>query len=188
MPQTFQIALTADFKNIRGELVYRDVGLDVLPSDGATPVQFLAEHRPEIGSEQLRGVNGVVVLTPRVTAASLSASENLLAVGRFGVGFDSVDVAACTAADVVLFIAVGAVDRSVAEATVGWMLALRDDLGGLRCDRPSRCRREEFHVGVERLKGTRSQRAVLALSALCESRRQAGRSHSRRSVQADRVL
>lgn len=124
MSQIFQVALTADFKNVRGELVYRDVGLDVLPSDGATPVNFLAEHRPEIGSEQLSGVNGVVVLTPRVTAASLSASENLLAVGRFGVGFDSVDVAACTAADVVLFIAVGAVDRSVAEATVGWMLAL----------------------------------------------------------------
>jgi phosphoglycerate dehydrogenase-like enzyme len=40
------------------------------------------------------------------------------------VGYDSVDVAACTAADVVLFITAGAVDHSVAEATVGWMLAL----------------------------------------------------------------
>jgi phosphoglycerate dehydrogenase-like enzyme len=40
------------------------------------------------------------------------------------VGYDAVDVAACTAAEVVLFIAVGAVDRSVAEATVTWMLAL----------------------------------------------------------------
>ncbi len=39
-------------------------------------------------------------------------------------GFDSVDVAACTAADVALFITAGAVDHSVAEATAGWMLAL----------------------------------------------------------------
>ncbi|MDB5391894.1 MAG: Hydroxypyruvate reductase, partial [Planctomycetaceae bacterium] len=57
-------------------------------------------------------------------AQSLSASQDLLALGRFGVGFDTVDVAACTAADVALFITTGAVDYSVAEATVGWMLAL----------------------------------------------------------------
>jgi phosphoglycerate dehydrogenase-like enzyme len=35
-----------------------------------------------------------------------------------------VDVAACTEADVVLFITVGAVDRSMAEATITWILAL----------------------------------------------------------------
>src|SRR5205814_199569 len=69
-------------------------------------------------------VNGVIVLTPRVTARSLSGAADLLAIGRFGVGYDSVDVAACTAADVALFISAGAVDRSVAEATIAWMLAL----------------------------------------------------------------
>jgi phosphoglycerate dehydrogenase-like enzyme len=67
---------------------------------------------------------GVIVLTPRVTAASVSRAENLLAIGRFGVGYDSVDVAACTQADVLVFITAGAVDRSVAEAVVGWMIAL----------------------------------------------------------------
>src|SRR5206468_376644 len=49
-------------------------------------------------------------------------------VGRFGVGYDTVDVAACTAADVLLFIAAGAVDRPVAEASVAWMLALSHNL------------------------------------------------------------
>ena len=66
----------------------------------------------------------MVVLTPAVTAATVAASENLLAIGRFGVGYDSVDVAACTEADVAVLITAGAVDRSVAEATVGWMIAL----------------------------------------------------------------
>ena len=60
----------------------------------------------------------------QVTAASLSRSENLLAIGRFGVGYDSVNVPACTAADVALVTTVGAVDRSVAEGTICWMLAL----------------------------------------------------------------
>jgi phosphoglycerate dehydrogenase-like enzyme len=40
------------------------------------------------------------------------------------VGYDSVDVEACTQADVAVIIAAGAVDYSVAEATVGWMIAL----------------------------------------------------------------
>jgi phosphoglycerate dehydrogenase-like enzyme len=66
----------------------------------------------------------VIVLTPSVTAKSLSESGDLLAIGRFGVGYDAVDVKACTEADVVAFITAGAVDRPVAEATVGWMIAL----------------------------------------------------------------
>ncbi len=120
----FSVALTGDFYDAAGQLKYRDIGLNLLTSAAGVDVQKFAEHRPEIEPDQLSGVNGVVVLTPRVTAKSLTASQDLLGLGRFGVGFDSVDVAACTAADVALFITTGAVDYSVAEATVGWMLAL----------------------------------------------------------------
>ena len=45
-----------------------------------------------------------------------------------GVGYDSVNVPACSAADVLVTITVGAVDRPVAEATIGWMLALSHNL------------------------------------------------------------
>lgn len=120
----FRVALTGDFYDAAGQLKYRDIGLDLLTSSPHIDVQRFPEHFPEIGSEQLAGINGVIVLTPRVTEKSLAASQDLLGLGRFGVGFDSVDVAACTAADVALFITTGAVDYSVAEATVGWMLAL----------------------------------------------------------------
>jgi phosphoglycerate dehydrogenase-like enzyme len=66
----------------------------------------------------------VVVLTPTVSANSVSQADDLLAIARYGVGYDTVDVQACTDADVVLCISAGAVDRPVAEATVGWMIAL----------------------------------------------------------------
>jgi phosphoglycerate dehydrogenase-like enzyme/2-keto-3-deoxy-L-rhamnonate aldolase RhmA len=122
-PKPFRVALTADFYAADGAPKYRDIGLDRFFGTGVVVGPF-AEHRPEIGSDQLTGANGVIVLTPRVTAASLRNTPDLLAVGRFGVGYDTVDVAACTAADVLLFIAAGAVDRPVAEATLGWMLAL----------------------------------------------------------------
>ncbi len=120
----FRVALTADFYDASGQTKYRDIGLGLFESHSRIAVARFADHRPEIEPDQLAGVNGVIVLAPRVSARSLSASTDLLAIGRFGVGFDSVDVAACTAADVVLCIASGAVDRPVAEATVGWMLAL----------------------------------------------------------------
>lgn len=123
LAQPFRVALTGDFHAADGRLHYADIGLNLIDRKGFT-IQRFVEHRPEIGADQLTGVNGVIVLTPRVTTASLARSAELLAVARFGVGYDSVDVAACTAADVLLLITAGAVDRSVAEATVGWMLAL----------------------------------------------------------------
>src|SRR2546423_852995 len=120
----FQVALTADFYTPSGEPKFADLGLSVFDEHAHIQVRPFAEHRPQIGADQLAGANGVIVLTPRVTAETLTAADDLLAVGRFGVGYDSVDVAACTAADVLLLITTGAVDRPVAEATVGWMIGL----------------------------------------------------------------
>jgi phosphoglycerate dehydrogenase-like enzyme len=120
----FRVTLTADFYGPDGKPCYHDLGLGVFEGHPAIRVQSFAEHRAEIAPEQIGDAQGVIVLTPRVTARSVARSSDLLAVGRFGVGYDGVDVAACTAADVVVFITAGAVDRSVAEATVAWMLAL----------------------------------------------------------------
>jgi phosphoglycerate dehydrogenase-like enzyme len=82
------------------------------------------EHRPQIGPDQITGVQGVIVLTPKVTSETVSQPGDLLVIARFGVGYDSVDVKACTGAGVLVTITSGAVDRPVAEATVGWMIAL----------------------------------------------------------------
>lgn len=120
----FRVALTADFYGPDGTPRYQDLGLGVFEGDPRIETSAFAEHRPEIAPDQLADVQGVVVLTPAVTAKTVSDAGGLLAVGRFGVGYDAVDVAACTEADVVAFITAGAVDHSVAEATVAWMLAL----------------------------------------------------------------
>jgi len=125
MPKNkFIVTMTADFFDAAGCPKYQDLGLAVFDDQAHVERRVFSEHRPEIGSDQIGDAHGVIVLTPRVTARSVSRPENLLAIGRFGVGYDSVDVAACTAADVLLFITTGAVDRPVAEAVVGWMIAL----------------------------------------------------------------
>src|SRR5437763_503887 len=124
MTTPFTIALTADFFGPDGAPLHRDIGLNTFDGHPAIRLRPFARHHAEMQPEQLAGANAVLVLAPRVTAHSLSQSDDLLAVARFGVGYDSVDVAACTAHDVVLTIAAGAVDRPMAEATVAWMLAL----------------------------------------------------------------
>src|SRR4051794_17607009 len=116
-PRPFRVVLTADFYNADGSPKYPDLGLSVFEKFPNVSYSPFAEHRRQIGPDQLTGANGVIVLTPAVTAESVSRAEDLIAVGRFGVGYDAVDVKACTQADVLAFITAGAVDRPVAEAT-----------------------------------------------------------------------
>jgi phosphoglycerate dehydrogenase-like enzyme len=120
----FQVYQTADFFCPGGEPKFADLGLSVFDGQPQIQLRPFAEHRPQIGADQVAGANGVIVLTPQVTKETVTAADDLLAIGRFGVGYDSVDVPACTAADVLVVITAGAVDRPVAEATVGWMIGL----------------------------------------------------------------
>jgi phosphoglycerate dehydrogenase-like enzyme len=122
--QQFRVAFTGDFSGPDGVPLYRDMGLDILQANDHIAVDFFQEHRKEIGPDQIGDAQGVIVLTASVTARSVGTAHDLLAIARFGVGYDAVDVNACTAANVLVFITSGAVDRSVAEAIVTWMLAL----------------------------------------------------------------
>ncbi len=122
--RVFRVAYTGDFRRADGASLYKDIGEGVLGADPGIRFRHFAAHQQEMAAEQVEDSQAIVVLSPKVTARSLAKPEELLAICRFGVGYDSVDVPACTAADVALVTAVGSVDRSVAEATVGWMLAL----------------------------------------------------------------
>lgn len=120
----FTVTLTADFYDNAGVCKYQDVGLSVLKEQPRIEQRVFKEHHREIGADQIEDAQGVIVMTPSVTARSVSKPDNLLVMARFGVGYDAVDVKACTAADVLVTITTGAVDRPVAEATIGWMIAL----------------------------------------------------------------
>ena len=124
----FLVVLTADFYDSAGAGKYRDIGLSVLAGHPHIEQRVFKEHRNQIDPDQVGDAQGVIVLTPAVTAESVSKADNLLVMARFGVGYDAVDVKACTAADVLVTITVGAVDRPVAEATIGWMIALSHNL------------------------------------------------------------
>lgn len=124
IPRPFTVSLTGDFFDSSGRPKFPDLGLAALEEAAHVSILPFSSHHPEIRPEQLAGANGAIVLTPGVTKRSVEQAADLLVIGRFGVGYDAVDVKACTEADVAVLIAAGAVDRSVAEAVVGWMLAL----------------------------------------------------------------
>ncbi len=124
MNTTFEVGLTRDFLTTDGQLVYKDIGLGVLATAGGVRYRFLDRHEPTMTPELLADLDAVISLMPNYTTASFEGLHRLTAIVRFGVGYDMVDVAACTQANVLLCITAGAVNHSVAEATVTWMLAL----------------------------------------------------------------
>ncbi len=120
----FKVLLTADSYTADGALKFKDLGLELLESADRITYGRFADHRPTIEADQIGDAQAVMVGAPAVTKETLCNSANLLAIGRLGVGYETVDVKACTEADVVAFITAGAVDHPVAEATIAWMLAL----------------------------------------------------------------
>ena len=122
--QPFIVSLTADFYDASGKPKYEDIGLSVLAEHPHIEHRVFPGHTKQIRPAQIGNAQGVIVLTPAVTAESVSQAAELLVIARFGVGYDAVDVKACTAADVLVTITTGAVDRPVAEAAIGWMIAL----------------------------------------------------------------
>lgn len=122
--RTFRVALTADFYGEDARVQFRDVGLSVLDAQPGVVAMPLRGLHSKVTPDQLVGVQGAILMNPGADARTVSESRNLLALARFGVGYDDIDVRACTAADVCFFTCAGAVDRSMAEATVGWMIAL----------------------------------------------------------------
>lgn len=108
--------------------MFPDIGLSRFGQAAGLTYDFITEYRGEYLPEQLGPYDVVVSLKPRVTATSLVGIHRLCAIGRCGVGFDNVDLAACTERDIAVFITPDAVVRPVAESIVLFVLALSHNL------------------------------------------------------------
>jgi phosphoglycerate dehydrogenase-like enzyme len=124
---SFRIGLTRDFLNPAGAIDFGDIGLSMLNVPGVT-WEFLAENTPELTPEQIAGFDGLLVLGPKVTADTLKGNDRLAIVARFGVGYDNIDVPACTEAGVALAIKPDGVKRPVAVSAMTFLLALSHKL------------------------------------------------------------
>jgi phosphoglycerate dehydrogenase-like enzyme len=87
-------------------------------------------------SEALNQFDAILNLALRVTAESLRGVERLAIMARWGVGYDRIDVAALTEADVLLSITPKGVRAPVAEAILAFVFALSKNM--FRLDRMTR--------------------------------------------------
>jgi D-3-phosphoglycerate dehydrogenase len=128
MVEPFRVGVTRDFLKPDGTLSYGDVGLRLLDEAPGVEWGFLAEDTADLRAAHVGGYDALLVLSPRVTAASLEGAGRLAVLARFGVGYDSVDVPACTARGVMLTITPDGVRRPVAAAVLTLLLALSHKL------------------------------------------------------------
>jgi D-3-phosphoglycerate dehydrogenase len=124
----FRVGLTRDFLKADGSLGFGDIGLRRLDDDPRIEWDFLAENVNEIPHEIADQYDALLVLAPQVTAATLSGCSRLAVVARFGVGYDNVDVPACTENNVLLTITPDGVRRPVAVSAIAFLLALSHKL------------------------------------------------------------
>ena len=127
MTTSFRVGITGDFLRADGTLGFGDIGLDLLRENPQIEFQFLPSG-PEISRQAADEFDSLLVLAPRVTAAALDGSQRLTLVARFGVGYDTVDVAACTRNNVLLTITPDGVRRPVAHSALALLLALSHKL------------------------------------------------------------
>ena len=124
MTEPFRVGVTRDFILPSGKLGFGGVGVRLLEESPGIEVAFLPEHGKELTPADIAGFDAIGVLGPHVTAATLAGNERLALVARFGVGYDNVDVPACTAAGVFLTITPEAVRRPMAVVNLTFILAL----------------------------------------------------------------
>ena len=149
MGQTFRVGLTRDFLKPDGTLGFGDIGLSVLDKAAGVEWEFLAEDTPELRADQVRDYDALLVMAPGVTVATLQGADGLAILARFGVGYDKVDVDACSNNGVLLTITPDGVRRPVATSIMTFILALSAKL--LIKDRLTRagCWSEKLdHMGI----------------------------------------
>jgi phosphoglycerate dehydrogenase-like enzyme len=126
----FRIAISGDFFTAAGEPVFPHFDLSRL--DREPDVEYAMIGRgPVLKAEELEGFDALILLAPQFRAQSVPADGRLTVIARGGVGYDTVDVAACTDNGVALVITPDAVRRPVAVMVITFMTALAGQLFAL---------------------------------------------------------
>lgn len=127
MADTFRVALSGDFRKADGSPTYPDFDLAPLKAAPGVEAVFIDSASP-IKAEQLEDFDALILLAHRFGRESVPKSGRLGVIARFGVGYDTVDVDACTDADIALVITPDGVRRPVAVSIITLLLALTGKL------------------------------------------------------------
>ena len=121
MANPFRVGLSADLDNGAGGFSWGEISIDTL-----TPLswEFLKPTGANFTPESVAGFDAIAFAGPGVTADSFAGpDESPLVISRFGVGYDNIDLAACTRAGVALTITPDGSQKPVATAALMMVLS-----------------------------------------------------------------
>lgn len=139
----FKVSFTGDMLNEAGNIRGHDVGVERLKAFPFIQTSFLLHQKPsssdstywdrlyslEILAEDIVDTNALVIVRPWLKASAFNlGAPNLVIVARAGVGYDKIDIGACTQNDVVVCNAPDSLTHSTASAAFTLMLALAKKL------------------------------------------------------------
>jgi D-3-phosphoglycerate dehydrogenase len=128
MSERFRVALSGDFRKPDGSPAFPSFDLGPLTDDPRVAVEYVAALDGVMPAAGLEGFDALILLVPRFARNSVPAGGRLALVARFGVGYDSVDVDACTQEHIALCITPDGVRRPVAVSILTFVLALSQRL------------------------------------------------------------
>jgi len=160
----FRVSYTGDYLNEVGEQVIADLAFDLYGGTSVRP-DFLRRQSPkpgdatyweklyslEVTPADVKGTEGIVIFRPWVKASSFAeGADRLVVIGRAGAGYDKIDLAACTAADVAVFNAPDTLTHATASSAFVLILALAKRLTEQeRLVRTARWDRQPETMGVD---------------------------------------
>ncbi|MBV8768437.1 MAG: dehydrogenase [Hyphomicrobiales bacterium] len=150
MTSPFRVALSGDFRKADGSPVFPDFDLEPLRSAANVEFTYLTPINP-IRADQLADFDALILLAHRFTRESIHPNGRLTVVARFGVGYDTVDVEACTEAGIAVVTTPDGVRRPVAVSILTLLLALTGKLmvkDRLTREGPAGFARKGEHMGV----------------------------------------
>ena len=116
----FRVGITGDVVRPDRTTVFDLSALDA----AGMPWEPLPGERDELTAADLTGFDAVVVFAPRIPAAALDADARPLLLARLGVGYDRIDLEACTERGVLLTISPDGIRRPMAQSAMAFVLAL----------------------------------------------------------------
>ncbi len=147
----FRVALSGDFLRPDGAPAFPMFDLVPLDADPGVDWAYVQPEDGRMTAASLEGFDALILMGARFDADSIPADGRLALVARFGVGYDSVDGAACARAGIAVTITPDGVRRPVAVSILTFVLALAGKIfvkDGLAREGAAGFARRSDHMGV----------------------------------------
>ncbi|HVY04854.1 MAG TPA: hydroxyacid dehydrogenase [Burkholderiales bacterium] len=120
----FRVGITKDNLKPDGKPIFDESAFRIL-EDAGIEYEFLPQNEAELSPETASRYDALAVMLAKVTRRTVSGpNRRLKLIARFGVGYDTVDVPACTENGVILAITPDGVRRAVATSALTFILML----------------------------------------------------------------